>query len=183
MKAHVDKPKPTRGFRYEHTPWYTPLYLQNENHQCPQGEHNALQDGDARRIIERNQALKKVHNIIVASWSVMASYAYKSKDAGWYEGEEESSRPHYSKKSHLTGHVCWMKPDGNSTALWYSSHLQMAVGGGHSNKYYMYHEDYSQTTSECHEMEKALNNKQAIYPLRSKRLLVLVEEKGSSQTV
>ncbi|KAJ8432498.1 LOW QUALITY PROTEIN: hypothetical protein Cgig2_003575 [Carnegiea gigantea] len=62
----------------------------------PQIDTSALQGGDAKRIIKAKQALRKAHNSVRPSWSVTLPDAAKSRGAGWYEGQEESSQPRCS---------------------------------------------------------------------------------------
>jgi len=66
IKALKCQPEAMRGFEYEHIPEYMPLYQQNRNH-APRGELSVVHRGDATRIIEAHQALRKVENNVAPS--------------------------------------------------------------------------------------------------------------------
>ncbi|KAJ8424197.1 LOW QUALITY PROTEIN: hypothetical protein Cgig2_025756 [Carnegiea gigantea] len=89
MKAPKGEAEPIRGFEYEPTPGYTPLYKLRTD---ASGEPITLQCGDARKIIEAKQALRKPHNSVPPSGSVMTPYPSKNKGSCSHEEQEESSQ-------------------------------------------------------------------------------------------
>jgi len=80
MKTIDRQPEPIWRFEYEPTPGYTPAYQQARSRHL-QRNPNALQGGDAKRIIKAKQALCKAQINIALSCSITTPYASKSLGA------------------------------------------------------------------------------------------------------
>ncbi|KAJ8451503.1 hypothetical protein Cgig2_018137 [Carnegiea gigantea] len=96
IKATERQLEPIRGFEYEPTPGYATSYQQARG-QHPQRDVNALLGGDARRIIEAKQAMRKAQNSVAPSHSVTTPYVFKGQGAEGYEQQEECSRLRFSE--------------------------------------------------------------------------------------
>ncbi|KAJ8421791.1 LOW QUALITY PROTEIN: hypothetical protein Cgig2_002953 [Carnegiea gigantea] len=100
--------------------------------------------------------------------STIASFPHSlQKGAGWYEEQDESSRPHYVELGSFRERIpSLVKSVGRTLTgtreiksnpmLRQPNSMETSAKFRNKNKYREYHKDYGHTTSECHECKKSL---------------------------